>query len=253
MCMATDSVSYGGSAEEQQIDLSGSGRSIPTFAYGYAVQDRRPAVVILHDVFGPKPLYRDLGKRLADEGFAALLPDLFVREGPPENDSREAVFARAGRHSFPTAMEDIRTIVEHLANEGRAVTVIGFCMGGTLALFAAARIPALAGCVVFYGFPVNASPAPNRPDSPIDEVAHLQVPLLGFFGEEDTGVGPDNVRRYERAAVEAGKHVDFTIYPNAGHSFLTFDPAAPTAGPSQDSWQRTIAFLRERLGAPVEG
>jgi dienelactone hydrolase len=96
MCMATDSVSYGGSAEEQQIDLSGSGRSIPTFAYGYAVQDRRPAVVILHDVFGPKPLYRDLGKRLADEG--------------------------------------------------RAVTVIGFCMGGTLALFAGARIPALAGC-----------------------------------------------------------------------------------------------------------
>ena len=242
-----DSVVYVGEAAEQEQALPGSDRPIPTFTYGYRPADRRPAVVIVHDVTGANPFYRDLGARLADAGFAALLPDLFCREPPLTGFSREVIMARAAGFSLPRALTDLAALVAPLAQEGRQVGMIGFCMGGTLALLAAGRVPGLQAAVVYYGFPVNAHPTPTRPDNPIAEVGGLQAPVLGFFGEEDHGVGPDNVRAYAAAAAAAGKAVDFTLYPQVGHGFLSFDPAATSAAASQDSWARALAFFRTHL------
>lgn len=248
MCHPVDpSVVYHDSSE-QQIELPGSGRSLPTFAYGYNPADRKPAVIIAHDIHGANPFYRDMGRRLAEAGFAAFLPDLFAREGELTSHSMEAVQARAGKHSFPTTLADLRAIAEKLSSEGRNVGLIGFCMGGTLALFAAVRIPAIKANVVYYGFPVNARPTQNRPDSAIDEVEQVQTPILGFFGAEDKGVGADNVRAYEAAAHKAGKTVDFTIYPALGHAFMTFDADKPSTQASQESWASALDFFHKQLG-----
>lgn len=250
MCHQSEDVAGYGVPEERQVEFAGSGQSIPAYTYGYDPRAERPkpTVIILHDVFGAGTFYRDMGKRLADAGFAVILPDLFVREGPLANHSREAAFARSGKHSFPVAIEDIRAIVDTLTTEGRSVGVIGFCMGGTLALLAASRIPQLKAAVVYYGFPVNTRPSANRPYSPIEEVGQLHAPVLGFFGEEDAGVGPNNVRKYEAAAKEAGKAIDVTIYPGVGHGFLTFASEGPAAQPSRESWARAVQFLKEQLG-----
>lgn len=250
MCHQSEDVAGFGVPEEGRVEFAGSGQEVPAYTYGYDPRAERPkpTVIILHDIFGASAFYRDMGKRLADAGFAAILPDLFVREGPLANNSREAAFARGGKHSSVVAIEDIRAIVETLTTEGRNVGVIGFCMGGTLALLAASRIPQVKAAVVYYGFPVNANPSANRPYSPIEEVGQLQAPVLGFFGEEDRGVGPDNVRRYEEAAKRAGKTIDVTIYPGVGHGFLTFASEGPAAQPSRESWSRAIQFLKEQLG-----
>ena len=251
MCHPVDESVIFSDNSEQRIEIPGSGRTIPTYAYGYSSQDRKPVVLIIHDIFGANPFYRDMGKRLADQGFAALLPDLFCREGALSENTREAAFARGSRHSFPVALEDIRAMVDKLSQEGHNVGLIGFCMGGTLTLLSAGRIPEVKAGVVYYGFPVNAHPTPNRPDNPIDEVAQLQAPLLGFFGEADAGVGVENVKAYEAAAQKAGKQIDFTIYPVVGHGFLTFDKEGPAVKASQESWSRAITFFKEHLGAKV--
>lgn len=247
MCHPVDDSVVFSDSSEQQFEMPGSDRTIPTYTYGYNPQDRKSAVIILHDVFGANPFYRDMGKRLSREGFAAFLPDLFCREGALAENTREAVFARASQHSFPVAMKDIGAIVAKLSGEGRNVGVIGFCMGGTLSFLTSSRLSLAKACVVYYGFPVNARPAPNRPDNPIDEVGQLHAPILGLFGETDAGVGVENVRAYEAAAKQAGKEIDFTIYPSVGHGFLSFEPEGPTAQASQDSWARTIAFFKEHL------
>lgn len=205
-----DSVTYNDHLE-QQLEMPGSGRTIPTYTYGYKPQEHTPAVIVAHDIFGASPFYRDLARRLAQAGFAAFVPDLFSREGAISSRSMEAAMERSSRHSVPTSIADVQAIADKLSSEGRKVGVIGFCMGGTLAFFAASRVPSVQANVVYYGFPVNAHPSKNKPDSPIDEVAQLHAPILGFFGAHDTNVGPKNVKAYEAVAQKAGKAIGFTI------------------------------------------
>jgi carboxymethylenebutenolidase len=71
--------------------------------------------------------------------------------------------------------------------------------------------------------------------------------MLGFWGEEDKGVGMDKVKRYDEALSQRGAFHDFTIYPGVGHGFLTFNPEAPAYEVSQRAFQRTVAFLRDKL------
>ena len=246
-----DTVVYVGNHTEQLIDLLGSGLTIPTYAYNYYVQESRSVIIVLHDIYGPNQFYRDTCERLAAEGFAVLLPDLFVRQGALSEHSMQAAFARSSRHSFPLALADIEALAGHIHQAGRSVGLLGFCMGGTLTMLAASRLQTLKAGVVYYGFPVNANPTPNRPANPLDEVGSLAVPLLGFFGGKDSGVGPENVKIYQQAARKAGKNVKFNLYPTAGHAFLSFDLASPTAKVSLESWTQTVAFLKHQLGAEI--
>lgn len=249
MCYPTDQTDDGLRRHEQQTDMPGSGRTIPTLTYGYEPHARGPVVIVLHAIFGPGSFERDVGRRLAQAGFATLLPDLFCREGPLTEPSFEAALARHSRHNARRAMADIAVMVRHISETGRPVGVVGFCLGGTYALFAASRLPLLKASVVYHGFPVNTRPSPNNPDNPIDEVDQIQVPVLGFFGETDFVFGPEHVRAYAMAATAGGKPVDFTIYPDTGHAFLSFDGQAPTASVSQESWARTLAFFQAHLGS----
>jgi carboxymethylenebutenolidase len=234
---------------EQQLELPGSEQTVPVYAYGYTPGEAKPTVVIYHDAFGATPFYRDMARRLAEQGFAAILPDFFFREGPIAELTMEAARGRAIKHNQATALQDLATIVNALSAEGRKVGIIGFCMGGRQALFAASRIPALTASVVYYGPPVNTRPQPNVVGDPIDEVAQIQAPILGFFGDQDGGIPVEVVRRYEQATREAGKDVNLTIYPGVGHAFMTFDftSESPAAIASRESWARALTFLEERL------
>ena len=236
-------------SDEQQIDIAVNNSDIPAFAYGYSKDDKKPAVIIIHDIYGAGEFYQDLGKRLAGQGFAAFLPDFFHHEGPLPEKTREAAGARGAKNSFVTDLEEIDSIIDELSSESRAIALIGFCMGGSLGLLSATRFPKLDAAVVYYGFPVNPKPTPNRPNNPIEEISDLKAPLLGFFGELDAGVGPDNVRKYQAEADKQGKRVDFTIYPGTGHGFLTFDPQDSNFEVSQDSWEKTISFLKKETAS----
>lgn len=246
MCHPGGNSDYNHEAE-QNIELPGSGSTIPAFAYGYQPGEQRPAVVILHDIYGVSPFYRDMARRLAEQGYAALLPDLFSREGSIPNRNPKAAYARLSKSSLATQLADIQDIVTQLKNEGRKVGVIGFCLGGTLVMHTASRTSAIDAGVVYYGFPVNNNPMPQRRESPINEVEQLQAPLIGFFGADDTGVGVHNVLAYKQKALAAHKDIDFTIYPGVGHAFLTFEQEGPNVAASQESWGKALAFLKKHL------
>lgn len=246
MCHPGDNSGYNHETE-QNVELPGSGRTIPTVAYGYQPGEQRPAVIILHDIYGVNPFYRDMARRLAEQGYAALLPDLFSREGSIPNRDREAAITRVSKSSLATQLEDVQSIVTQLKSEGRKVGVIGFCLGGTLVMHTTSRTSVIDAGVIYYGFPVNNNPIPQRRESPIDEVEQLQAPLIGFFGADDTGVGVYNVLAYKQKALAAHKDIDFTIYPGVGHAFLTFEQEGPTVAASQESWSKALAFLKKHL------
>lgn len=209
----------------------------------------RGSVVILHDIYGASEFYRDLARRYAAHGYAGYLPDLFARQGALPERTREAAFERRSRWSQQQSIADIRATLDLVESQGTGkIATVGFCMGGTLVMLMAVREPRLDGGVIYYGFPANVVDDGGEHFAPIEEAERVGHPLLGFWGDQDHGVGMDNVDVYRSALYAAGKPFDFTIYPGLPHGFLTFDASSANHAGSIDSWDKTLAFFADTLG-----
>ncbi len=206
-----------------------------------------PGVVIFHDIWGVNDFYRDVARRIAGDGFTVLLPDFFFRQGPLAKQTRELAFARRRAMDQARAVDDLAAVVPWFASRAEcsgSTGLIGFCMGGTFALLAAARDIALSAVVAYYGFPAGSEGTPFKP---IGEESRVRTPILAFWGDQDAGVGMDNVERYDEGLTAAGAEHEFVIYPGLPHGFLTFDPSAPHFPQAHESFRRTLDFFHRRL------
>jgi len=198
-----------------------------------------PGIVVIQEWWGLVPHIKDVCNRFADEGFVALAPDLYhgkVAKSPDE----------AGKMMMALRIDetekDLKGAIDFLtaqeATTGDKAGVIGFCMGGALALYAATKNSKVGGCVVFYGGHPKV-----KPDLP-----NLQSPVLGIYAERDGSVTPQLVHELEEQLKKLGKSFEVHIYPGAGHAF--FNDARPevyNAEAATDAWRRTIEFLRKNL------
>ena len=233
---------------ERNFTVTTAGATMPVFEASPPQQESRGSVIIIHDIYGASDFYRDLARRYASVGYSAYLPDLFVRQGPLPERTREAAFARASTFSYPQSLEDLRHLVSVLREHSSGkVAAVGFCMGGTLVMLLASREPQLSAGVIYYGFPANPSPTELRPYEPLQEAETVATPLLGFWGDQDHGVGMDNVEAYRANLEAAGKSFDFHIYPGLPHGFLTFEPDSPNYAASCDSWAKTMTFFQSHV------
>jgi len=210
-----------------------------------------PAILLIADIYGPSAFYRDIARRLAAAGYLVALPDLFARLEPLDDPSRDELRARNGQLEQVDSLRDVQHVLtwlkHHEASTGKLGT-IGFCMGGTLVMLAGSRQPVPNASVAFYGFPTRQR-TPTNPilASDVDEAANLASPLLAFWGDEDRAISVDTITAYDTQLTELGKPHEFTVYPGVGHSFMTFDPDAPTSPAATAAWTRTLAFLEEHL------
>ena len=214
-----------------------------------------PAVMVVCDVFGRSPFYESLAARVAQAGFEALVPDFFFREGPLPERTREHAFERRGRMSEIRAIDDLRAALAWLrgrpGHAGRIGTV-GFCMGGTYVLDLAAMEDDLA-TVCYYGFPAGAGQrTATSPPVPIELAGQMRGPILGFWGDQDAGVGMDNVAELARRLDEHGADFSHTVYPGLGHGFLAasqFDPSNDAYRAACESWTAALDLWRRHLRA----
>jgi dienelactone hydrolase len=236
---------------EKVVPVEG-GEQLPTLVCRPEV-DTGAAVVIVGDVYGRSPFYEQMARQLAAAGFLAAVPELFFREGPlPDGAPYEVARERWGRCDERRALRDLDATVDFVRGAttpaDRRTGIVGFCLGGTLALNMAARRRDLAA-VCYYGFPTGSTDARHPAPPPLDEVAELSGPVLGLWGEDDPSVGMDNVRRYAEALRAHGVDFEHTIYPGVGHGFMAASErlgghALETA---RDAWGRTLAFLRREV------
>jgi carboxymethylenebutenolidase len=218
---------YADAAMGDQGLATSDGERIP----GYRVGDGRGSVVVVHEIFGLTAHVRALADRFAAEGLTAFAIDLFDGK---TTDVLEEGFALAQALDWPAATQRIRRAVEALRTEARGpVAVAGFCMGGSLALMAAAQTPSLGPCVCFYGIP----PADAA------DLTRIEGSVLAHFGTRDVYISNDRVDALEQLLGRANVRARLHRY-DAEHGFVREEPdgAATTL-----AWQRTIAFLREEL------
>ena len=220
----------------------------------------QPGVVVIHDVWGLSDHYRDLARRLAADGFAALAVDLY-RRTPEPKISDPGAWIRA--LSDPQVLADVQAGVDALAAHasvaGRRVGVAGFCMGGTYTIHAAASCRGVSAAVPFYGMlshehgllaapPGEAFDPARKPRSPLDAAGAVRCPLLGCFGADDPYVPADDVRRFDELLDASGQPHEVILYAGAGHAFVN-DTRAEMYRPdaARDAWSRMLAFLRRHL------
>ena len=206
----------------------------------------RGAVLVINDVFGRSPFYENLSRRLALAGFTALDPEYFFRQGPLAEQTREAAFERRSRLDNQQALADLNAALDWLqATTGfERLGTIGFCMGGTYVLQLAGR-HRVSAC--FYGFPAQMS---------AEERAAIKGPLIGFWGDQDAGVGMDNVEQLRTELAGRGVEHDFTIYPGLGHGFMKasgLEPGGEGYDQACEAWTRTLDFYRGKLVATPAG
>jgi carboxymethylenebutenolidase len=220
----------------------------------------QPGVVVIHDVWGLSAHYRDLARRLAGDGFAALAVNLYRRTPEPKITDPGA-WIRA--LSDPQVIDDVQSAVDllaaHASVAGRRIGVVGFCMGGTYTIHAAASCRGVSAAVPFYGMLSHEhgllAPPPGesldpacKPRSPLDAARSVRCPLLGCFGAEDPFIPTADVRRFDELLDASGQPHEVIVYPGAGHAFV-YDTRAETYRPeaARDAWSKLLAFLRRHL------
>ena len=197
-----------------------------------------PGVVLAMHVYGVDADQRDVARRFAKEGFVAIVPDLYARLGAPdaavETDYRAFIpFAR--QLTFESVDADVRAAARwlHGAFPQTRLAIAGFCMGGVMATRRSTGHSSLFGAVsAWYGISSDV-----RPED-------VDVPIVASYGANDASIPVETVEAFFSAVPV--EH-DVKIYPNAGHAF--FDRTRPAFEPAaaEDSWKRSIAFLRKHL------
>ncbi|CAO5248504.1 carboxymethylenebutenolidase [Frankia sp. AgKG'84/4] len=233
-----------------EVDRQGS---VPLTIVAPAADDPpRGGVVVVQDARGITPYLVSVCDRLADSGWLAVAPHLYHRGGIDEVDPAEswqAAIPTMGTLTGPEIDTDIDASIRHLAAAGfpaQQQAIIGFCMGGTVALHTATRHP-LAGAISFYGGGVSTSAWPGV--APLVEAApYLRGPWLGLYGEQDALITNDEIAALRVAAARSGRPTDLISYPDAGHAFHSDDRDAvyrPVA--AADAWSRAVRFLDENV------
>ncbi len=241
--------------EEAQVPVP-SGEQMPALLTRPA-SGEGPAVLIINDVYGRTPFYENLAARLAAAGFVALCPEFFFRQGPLAERTREAALERRKGLDERNTLVDLNAAIDWLKGQsgvrGDVLGTIGFCMGGTFVLNLAAERADLAS-VCFYGFPAGASgkPVEKLPPAPLTQLDQMHGPILGYWGDQDHGVGMDNVEQLARGLQQRRVDFEYKIFPGLGHGFMAqsqLDPNHEAYQAACEAWTRTLSFYRQHLGA----
>ncbi len=214
--------------------LRPDGQNVP--AYLAEPEDDAPGVVVIQEWWGVTDHIKSIVDRLAEAGYRALSPDLYRGR-----TTRKAEEANAWMNSLDwqaAVHQDLQGAVNFFKNSGKKVAVLGFCMGGALALATAVHAAPLDATVCFYGIPPLGLADP----------AKIQGPLLCHFAQQDDWCTPSAVEALEQTLKTAGVSFELHRYA-AQHAFFNdkrpevFDPQAANL-----AWSRTLEFLGKNLG-----
>lgn len=209
------------------------------------------AIIIFHEAFGVNDHIKDVCHRFAEHGYFVVAPELYHRHGT------HLEFPYSGRSDAMTYLKelthenlntDIQAVMDMLHEipsvDSTRIATVGFCVGGYISVFAAARF-SLAGSIAFYG----AGMLHERPGfglKPLkDQFKDINSPLLLFFGQNDSSIPIDEVHQLQNILEQEGKAFRSVIFENSSHGFFCDQRKSYNKLAAQDAWDMCLEFLRE--------
>src|SRR5215475_12876291 len=208
-----------------------------------------PVVLVAMEIFGLHEYIKDVTRRLAKLGALAVAPDYYFRKGTDLTKITDIpqLLPIVNSKPDPELLSDLDSTVAWAKSQGGDTSrlgIIGFCRGGRTVWEYAAHNGALKAGVAFYG-PVVDPPNPAWPKSPTQLAPDMKAPVLGLYGEADTGIPVSTVEAFKAALAENKKTAEFKIYPGAPHGFHADYRSSYRKEAAEDAWNQMQAWFKK--------
>jgi len=228
------------------------GHDMPVYEARPARGTGHPIVLVVSEVWGVHEYIRDVTRRFGKEGYHAVAPELFARQGgtaqlPNLQDVLKIVLSKPREQTLGDTKAAVDWAKTRPGARADRVGVTGFCWGGSTVIQIAATNPDVKAAVSWYGPPGRPYEGRQGPVTGFDLAKDITIPFLGLYGAKDTSPSPDDARRFIELVRQHNANVDIHIYEGAGHGFHadyrpSYDPVA-----AQDGWKRCRAWFERYL------
>jgi len=207
-----------------------------------------PVVLVVSEIFGVHEHIADVARRFARQGYLAIAPELFVRQGDPGSYGEIGKLLAEVVNLTPDTqvMVDLDACVAWAqANGGDTAKlgITGFCWGGRIVWMYAAHNPALAAGVAWYGPVARAYAVGDK--SAFEVASQIKAPMLGLYGGADGGIPNDTVVRMRAALKAAGNtRSEIVLYPDTPHAFHADYRPSYRKKAADDGWRRCLAWFK---------
>jgi carboxymethylenebutenolidase len=241
--------------EAGEVKIPTSAGEIPAYRAFPSGDPKRklPVLLVVHEIFGVHEHIKDLCRRFAKQGYFAVAPDLFVRQGDASKiaDMKQLFKDIVSKASDEQVLGDLDATVAWASKEAAAdvarLGITGFCWGGRITWLYAAHQPKLKAAVAWYGR-LTGDKDPLHPKHPLDVADELKIPVLGLYGGMDQGITLDSIGKMKAALATSksapAQRSEFHIYPEAGHAFAADYRPSYRKADAEDGFSRLHAWLK---------
>jgi carboxymethylenebutenolidase len=240
----TDTV--GLTAGEVSIDVNG--QKVPVYRAQPEGKTNLPVVLVVSEIFGVHEHIADIARRFAKQGYLALAPELFVRQGDAKSYSSIPDLMKDVIAKVPDAqvMGDLDACVAWAKNNGGNIDklgITGFCWGGRIVWLYAAHNPKVKAGVAWYGRLVGDK-TPLTPTQPVDIAASLKAPVLGLYGGKDAGIPLDTIEKMKAELAKGSSKSEFVVFQNSGHAFNADYRPSYVEADAKEGWRRCLEWFK---------
>jgi len=216
---------------------------------------RFPVILVVQEIFGVHEHIKDVCRRLAKQGYLAIAPELYARQGDPRQyaNIQELLDQVVNKVPDTQVLADLDACAEWARaqeGDGARLGITGFCWGGRITWLYAAHNPQVKAGVAWYGRVVGA-PSELNPKHPIDVAGALKGPVLGLYGGQDQGIPQASLEQMRKALAASGNAASLAstihVYPDAPHAFNADYRPSYRAPEAADAWVRLLAWFKQNL------
>jgi carboxymethylenebutenolidase len=221
---------------------------LPAYRAMPAGKSRLPVVLVVCEIFGVHEHIADVARRFAQQGYLAIAPELFARQGDAGRfaDIGKLLAEVVSRAPDSQVMADLDACVAWAGRNGgdtAKLGITGFCWGGRIVWIYAAHNPTLRAGVAWYG-PVARAYAPGDTTA-IDLAPQIKAPMLGLYGAADAGIPNDTLEQMRAALAAAGNsRCEIVLYPDTPHAFHADYRPNYRQDAAVDGWRRCLAWFK---------
>jgi carboxymethylenebutenolidase len=231
-----------------EVKIPTADGEIPAYRAQPAAAGPLATVLVVQEIFGVHEHIKDVCRRFAKQGYCAVAPELYARQGDVSKytDYREIMSNVVSKVPDAQVMSDLDATARWADKNGgdaKRVGVTGFCWGGRIVWLYAAHSKDLKAGVAWYGRLLGTTNE-LQPTYPIDVAAKLKAPVLGLYGGKDDGIPMEDVEKMQAALAAAKSPSKIVVFPEAPHGFNADYRPSYRPDAAKDGWQQCLAWFR---------